>query len=101
MPMASSGSLRDAPESVSASPAASSPPVNSRVANTASPDLEGPQLYLNRELSLLEFQGRVLEEAQDPTNPLLERMKFLSILSSNVDWCFMVRVAGSTNRRPR
>ena len=56
-------------------------------------NLDDPHLYLNRDLSLIEFQRRVLEEAEDPSNKLLERVKFLSILFSNLDEFYMVRVA--------
>ncbi len=57
-------------------------------------DLDAPQLYVNRELALLEFQRRVLEEADDPSVPLLERVRFLSIFGSNMDEFFMIRLAG-------
>ena len=60
----------------------------------AEPDLRDPALFLNRELSLLKFQARVLDEARDPRNPLLERLKFLGIVGSNLGEFFMVRIAG-------
>ena len=57
-------------------------------------DLKDPTLYLNRELTWLEFNRRVLHEAADARNPLLERVKFLAILSSNLDEFFMKRIGG-------
>ncbi|HKY42672.1 MAG TPA: polyphosphate kinase 1 [Pyrinomonadaceae bacterium] len=60
----------------------------------AAPVAAKSQLFFNREFSLLEFHARVLEEALDDRNPLLERLKFLSIFSSNLDEFFMIRVSG-------
>jgi polyphosphate kinase len=58
------------------------------------PDFKRPEFYSHRELSWLEFNHRVLEEAQDAGNPLLERVKFLCITSSNLDEFFEIRIAG-------
>ncbi|HTZ87864.1 MAG TPA: polyphosphate kinase 1 [Solirubrobacteraceae bacterium] len=58
------------------------------------PDLDDPALYINRELSWLDFNDRVLQLAEDPRMPLLERVKFCAIYTTNLDEFYMVRVAG-------
>src|SRR6266436_4159369 len=65
-----------------------------QVVQTAHERFGDPKNFVNRELSWLEFDRRVLEEAQDPTQPLIERVKFLTIVSSNLDEFFEIRVAG-------
>src|SRR5881275_1618754 len=65
-----------------------------KVVQTAHEKFSAPENFINRELSWLEFNRRVLEEAQDVTQPLVERVKFLTIFSSNLDEFFEIRVAG-------
>src|ERR1700683_5442073 len=57
------------------------------------PPLDDPSLYISRELSWLEFNDRVLEEALDARNPLMERLQFVAIYGTNLDEFFMIRVA--------
>jgi polyphosphate kinase len=64
------------------------------IKSTIPESLYSPQYYFNRELSWLRFNERVLHEAFDPRNPLLERLKFMAIFSSNLDEYFMVRISG-------
>ena len=62
-------------------------------------DLNNPNLFINREMSWLAFNDRVLQVGRDPDLPLADRLKFLAIVSSNLDEFFMIRVAGLQQQR--
>ena len=86
MPAKARPTASDAPDNVVAMPPPNEP--------ARKREFSDPKNFINRELSWLEFNRRVLEEAQDSTQPLLERVKFLAIVSSNLDEFFEIRVAG-------
>ncbi len=72
--------------------------VHMSMVEVSQPLLEAPSLYISRDLSLLEFQRRVLQQAQDEQTPLLERVKFLAIFGSNMDEFFMLRLPSLLRR---
>jgi polyphosphate kinase len=72
----------------------SNPVANETLPKGTAPDPDDPRWYLNRELTWLEFNRRVLNEAADPRTPLLERVNFLAIVGSNLDEFFMKRIGG-------
>src|SRR5690554_4807527 len=74
--------------------AAGRTPPAPRIGEIVPTDLNAPELYLNRELTYLNFCWRVLHEAEDDRLPLLERVKFLAIVSSNIDEFFQKRIGG-------
>ena len=80
MPSHAKPAMTAPPDNVVPMPPPNEPP--------AKRDFSDPKNFINRELSWLEFNRRVLEEAQDPAQPLLERVKFLGIVSSNLDEFF-------------
>src|SRR5580658_6186257 len=93
-PPSSAWALAAAPAPVSVSVPAPSPSQSSLIPGPEGVDGRSSRLYLNRELSWLEFNARVLAEAESESVPLLERLKFHAIVASNLDEFFMVRVAG-------